>query len=296
MPRLTPPPGTVTRKQAVNVLMREKVITSSSMLEKLKGIDRVRLEGRTHGFYPEDQLLAIINDRRERRGEAPLQNIFDEKHNIICRQATPADMPGVYAVAEQLFGHTTFAEDRMPLVKRVPEGNLVVTDQDTVVSYIHIQPLQSAPLKQFLDGKIRGSQIIADYLDPFAPGKVVDVLVKSIGSYHENTNTRKRYSKALFVGLRKEITRWGEQGYIIHRVYATSETPSGIEAAADFQMTSMGKMPTTKGKRRFAYVLDPLTTKHPFFKGYQEALHQWAQDHPEEYKRAWEEWDKKKAA
>jgi hypothetical protein len=296
MPRLTPPLGTVTRKQAVSVLQREGIITSASMLEKLKGIDRVRLEGRTHGFYQESQLLAIINSRRNADHKTLLKNIFDEEHKVVCRQATTADMDGVYAVAEKLFGHTTFAENRVPLVRRVPEGNMVVTDKGKIVSYIHIQPLLPAPLKEFLNGDIRGEHLIDDYLDPFESGKVVNVLVKSVGSYHEHASTRKRYSKALFIGLKSEIKRWGECGYIINKVYATSETSSGIDAAADFQMTSLGKMKGTKGKRRFAYVLDPMTTHHPFFKGYQDAITQWEQEHPEEYEKAWREWDERKIA
>lgn len=291
MPRIEPPPGTVERKVAVKVLMREHVITSPAMLPKTKGIERVQLKNRTHGFYSEAQLLEVINDRRSAYNLPPLKSLYDEEHHIVFRQAVPEDMTSVYEVAEKLFGHTTPAEDRIPLVRRVPEGNFVVTDNDKIVSFAHVQPMLHKPLKQFLAGKIRGKDITADYLDPFASGKVVDVLIKSLGSYHEYPGVRKRYSKALFIGMRHELVKWGEKGYIINRIYATSETPSGIEAASDFKMTSMGKIPGTKGKKRFSYVVDPLASDHPIFRDYCIALEKWRVDHPQEYDDAWKIWN-----
>jgi hypothetical protein len=208
----------------------------------------------------------------------------------VVRQATPEDMNGTYEVALKLFGHTTFAEDRIPLIRRVPEGNLVVTDNDKIVSYAHIQPLQKEPLQQFLKGKFRGSSIVADYLDPFEPGKVVDVLVKSIGSYHEHAPTAKIYSRALFSGLQRELVKWGEKGYIIHRIYATSETFTGIEMALSIPMIPLGKIPTTGNKKRFAFEIDPLTSKRQVFKKYCIALEKWRKDHPDEYEKAWDKW------
>src|SRR5947207_13412218 len=117
MPKLPPPPGTVTREVAVRVLVRERIITSSPMLTKLKGIDRIVPEGRSHGYYKENQLLKIINDRRELHGQPSLAELFYEDHSIEFRQATPEDMPGVYNVAVKLFGTTTPANDRIPLLK-----------------------------------------------------------------------------------------------------------------------------------------------------------------------------------
>jgi hypothetical protein len=291
MPKLPPPPGTVTRQTAVQVLLREHVITSPAMLAKLKGISRVVLQGRTHGFYREDQLLEIINSYRNARNQPPIKNLFDEKHEIMFRQATPEDMTGVYEVAAKLFGHTTSAEKRVPLVQKCPEGNYVVTDHGKIVSYAHIQPLQTEPLQGFLTGEFRGEQITADYLDPFAPGKVVDVLIKSIGSYHEHVGTKNRYSQMLFLGLRHELIKWGYKGYIIHRVYATSETQDGVMMAAKFHMQSRGRIRGSKRKKRFAFELDPFTSDYPMFRDYRKALEHWEYDHPDEYKEAWRIWN-----
>lgn len=293
MPKLQPPPGTVTRQIAVRVLMREKVITSAGMLAKLKGLNRVVLQGRSHGFYPEDRLLEIMNDHRVARGLPPLKSLFEGEHDIKFRQATSEDMPGVYEVAHKLFGHTTPAETRISILARCPEGNYVVTDHEKVVSYAHIYPLLTEPLQGFLRGDFRGDSITAEHLDPFAPGKVVDLLIKSLGSYHESVSVRKRYSKALFVGLWHELIRWGHEGYIVHRIYATSETPSGIESAVEFQMKSLGRIPTQSRKKRYGFELDPFTSEHRIMRDYRLALEDWKRQHPAEYEHAWQEWSKK---
>jgi hypothetical protein len=282
MPKIPSPPGTVTREVAVRVLIREKIITSSPMLTKLRGIERVVPEGRSHGYYKEDQLLKIINDRRKLHGQPTLTGLFYEDHSIAFRQATSEDMPGVYNIAVKLFGTTTPANDRIPLLNRCPEGNVVVTDNDQVVGFAHLYPMLQEPLSQFLAGRFRGRGIVAEHLDPFETGKVVDLLIKSMGTYHESLFLRRRYSKMLFVGLRHEAERWGLKGYIIRKIYATSETQSGIELAADFRMKSLGRIPGSKGQKRYAFELDPCDSGHPIIQDYCKALEVWRGLNPEE--------------
>src|SRR5262249_50660819 len=145
--------------------------------------------------------------------------LFDEEHHLVFRQAGAQDMDGVYELAYKLFGQTTPASTRTTLLSRCPEGNVVVTDGDQIVSFAHIYPLQREPLMQFLAGKFRGNGITAEHLDPFASEKVVDILIKSMGSYHEHVLTSRMYSLRLLSGLREEAARWGEKGYIIHKIY-----------------------------------------------------------------------------
>ncbi len=86
--------------------------------------------------------------------------------------------------------------------------------------------------------------------------------------------------------MANELTRWGEQGYIIDKIYATSETQSGIEMANEFSMLSLGKIRGSKGKKRFAYVIDPIHSTNHFFKAYRAALEQWREEHSEQYEKA----------
>lgn len=288
MPKLEPSPGMVTRQTAVQALMREKVITSPSMLSKLKGIRHEVPPGRTHGFYSEEDLLRLINEFRSQKGRSSTNTLFSR--NLEFRQAAVADMQGVYEVAHKLFGSTTSAATRISLLERCPEGNVIVTDNDIVVSFAHLYPLKDESLQKFLSGKIRGPQIGIDDLDCFETGKIVNILVKSVGSYHEHLATSKLYSKALFLGLKHELMRWGYKGYIVNKVYATSETQSGIEAAAEFKMRSLGRIPGSRGKKRYAYVLDPFTSDLSIAQYYKTAIEDWGKQHPHEYEKAWQNW------
>jgi hypothetical protein len=287
MPKLAPLPGTVTREVAARVLIREKVITSSPMLTKLKGVERVVPQGKSHGFYRESELLAVINTRRTELGLSPLTSIYQGDLDIAFRQAHKDDMTGVYNVAHKLFGHTTGAATRVQMLEACPTGNVVVTDGGLIVGFCHIYPLIREPLMQFLNGEFRGNGLGAVHIDPFYPGKVVNVLIKSMGTYHDHLPINKRYSQALFLGLRSEVVRWGENGYIIEKIYATSETPSGLELAMEFQMQPRGRIPGTRGKRRYAFELDPRKATHPIIKAYCKGLDSWIEQHPQEYKVAW---------
>ncbi len=288
MPKLEPSPGMVTRQTAVQALTREGVIGSPSMLTKLKGIRHEVPPGRSHGFYSEEDLLRLINEYRSSHNKPPTKTLFSR--NLRFRQATEGDIQGVYEVAHRLFGSTTSAATRISLLEKCPEGNVIVIDSNIVVSFAHIYPLKNETFQKFLAGKIRGAQIGVDDLDCFQSGKVVNILIKSMGSYHEHKATAKLYSKALFLGINHELIRWGHEGYIINKVYATSETHEGIEAAAEFKMQSLGRIPGSKGKKRYAYELDPFTSDLSIARNYKTAIGEWEQQHPTEYKKAWQTW------
>jgi hypothetical protein len=296
VPKMPPFPGMITREAAARVLIREKIITSSPMISKLKGLDRVVPEGRTHGFYREDQLLSIINSHRQLYGLEPLATLFYEDHNISARQATPEDIYGAYNVAVKLFGPTSPASERIPLLERCPEGNLVLVDNNQIVGFAVILPMKQEPLMKFLAGKFRGSQITADHLDPFAPGKAVDILIKAIGVHHESTLMRKVYGERLLMEVHKEIIRWGLKGYIINKIYCTSEEPDGITLALEMKMQSLGRISGSRGKRRYAFELDPYRSTSPMIRGYNQAIEGWRDAHPQEWDRAWEEWKQQKSA
>lgn len=292
MPKMPPMKGMVTRETAVKALVREKIITSSPMISKLKGLDRFVPEGRKHGFYREDQLLAIINNRRKLYGQEPLTTLFQQDHKISARQTTPEDIYGAHSVAVKLFGPTSPAIERIPLLERCPEGNLILVDNDQIVGFAVILPMKQEPLKLFLSGKFRGSAITADHLDPFATGKVVDILIKAIGVDHESVPMQRVYGERLLMEVRNEIIRWGIKGYIIHKVYCTSEEPPGITMALEMKMQSLGRISGSRGKKRYAFELDPYQTSSPVVRGYTQAINGWRDAHPQEWKEAWEEWRK----
>jgi hypothetical protein len=58
-------------------------------------------------------------------------------------------------------------------------------------------------------------------------------------------------------------------------------------------MKSLGKIPGSKGKKRYAFELDPYTSGYPMMQNYSIALTQWKQQHPNEYENTWQKWNRK---
>lgn len=218
-----------------------------------------------------------------KRGIAEWRRQHPER--LTFTRATPDDMEGVYQVASSLFDKTTSAADRMPLVARCSDGNYVLKNADTGVTlaYVHLQPLKSDRLQAFLKGEIRGWQLTAEDLDLFEPGKEVDVLVKSMGAtraFGEVQSTR--YMQRLLFGTARAMAELGKKGVIVHKVYATSETSTGINLAMHAHMQQIGRI----SPDRYAFELDVATSNLPLLRSYKKALAEWRQQFPKQLVKA----------
>lgn len=203
----------------------------------------------------------------------------EHPEQLVFSRATPEDMDGVYSVAASLFEHTTSAANRKPLVARCPDGNYILKEAQSgiVLAYVHLQPLRTQRLQAFLKGQIRGWQLTAEDLDCFESGKTVDVLVKSTGATRAFGEKKSRhYMQSLLRGTARALADLGRQGMIIRRVYATSETESGINLAMHAGMQLIGRI----SPGRYAFELDVATSTLPLLKRYQQALTHWMQEHP----------------
>jgi len=206
-------------------------------------------------------------------------------NDLVFTQATPNDAEGIYKVAASLFGSTTSAEARKPLIALCPQGNYIVKWKEKIVAYIHIQPLKHERMMAFMNGKIRGKDISIEDLDCFAPEKSVECLVKSVGAVKDigsDDNTRRlnqlHFLFKLLRGTASEMAKLGDGGINIRKLYATSETVTGIEMAYSAHMDMFGK-PFTGG--RFRYVLDIQQSDIPLLRPYKRALAEWQQTHEE---------------
>lgn len=206
-----------------------------------------------------------------------------EMSDLTFRQATPDDTDGIYAVAASLFGSTTSAEARKPLIDLCPQGNYIVEWNKKIVAYIHIQPLKHERMMAFMRGEIRGKDITANDLDCFTPGKAVECLVKSVGALKTIgiTEEVRRLNQLHFLfkllrGTALEMAKLGSQGVPITKIFATSETVTGIEMAYSAKMGMFGK-PFAGG--RFRYVMDVETSDLPLLQPYKRALAAWQQAH-----------------
>jgi len=278
--RREPPPGYLTATQAGELLGPNRLYK----LIKDNRLHRKAPPGYKHGYYLMSEVQAIIDAETAFYTASENQETstkLSEKlkgHTLEFAQATADDTEGIHEVASKLFPHTTSADTRKPLIAACPVGNYVVKDNGQIVAYIHIQPLKHDRLMAFIKGEIRGWQLTADDLDCFGPGKTVEVLIKSIGSYHEDNNIRLAYMQRLLNGTMREIAKLGQQGVVLTKIYATSDTPTGIAMSIHAKMRPLGAMKGSDGKR-FAFELDVAESNLPLLRDYKQALAEWKQSH-----------------
>jgi hypothetical protein len=144
------------------------------------------------------------------------------------------------------------------------------------LAYIHLLPLRPDRLRAFLHGEIRGWQITADDLDPFEPGKEVDVLLTSIGATRAFGEEKSlHYAQHLLRGTRRALAELGRQGIIIRKIYATSETKTGINLAMHANMKTIWRV----SAKRYAFELDVASSDFSLLKPYREAIAGWLREH-----------------
>lgn len=277
MPRKQPPQGYLTSAEAAEILNCSVGMVYN--YERAGQLHRKFPPRRKQGFYQESEVRALAGG---------LAEFFESEVDSLnadfeFSRATEDDTEGIYKVAASLFGSTTSAEARKPLIKLCPDGNYILKRNGKVVAYIHIQPLKHERLMAFMRGEIRGHHITADDLDCFAPGKPVECLVKSIGAVKTigATEEAKRinqlnYLRRLLRGTAREMAKLGSNGIIITKLYATSETVTGIEMGFSAKMEQYGK-PLKGG--RFRFVLDIEKSDLPLLQPYKRALAKWHKTH-----------------
>jgi hypothetical protein len=103
--------------------------------------------------------------------------------------------------------------------------------------------------------------------------------VVSIGSDPKiKPSLRYRHTSILLRGVSLEIEKLGSQVIIIPRLYAYTESKSGILMSVRMRMRQYAE----PIKRRYTYWLDVLQTSTPLARKYQHALGEWFVKHPED--------------
>ncbi len=135
----------------------------------------------------------------------------------------------------------------------------------------------------FMRGEIRGKHIKAEDLDCFAPRKAVECLIKSVGAVNsigytdeDRRSNELRYLFRLLRGTALAMAELGNEGVNITKIYATSETVTGIAMGFNAKMEQFGK---PLGMGRFRFVLDVETSDLPLLHPYKKAFAAWNKEH-----------------
>jgi len=139
------------------------------------------------------------------------------------------------------------AEVRQAWLAVNPECDYHVKYDNKLVAFLRLLPLKQKMLDAFINGEIRGREIPALEVETFEPGKPVDCLVIGVASEPDvNEISRTHYMLVLLRGTAKELRKLGQRHIIIRKIYATSESPTGIAMAMH---VGMQELPPRLGKR-----------------------------------------------
>lgn len=188
--------------------------------------------------------------------------------------ATLEDMPSEYDLAKRVLGATMSIEQRQAWLKKNPECDYVVKHGDRVVAYLTLIPLRHKTMEAFMNGEIRGWQIEPDDIETYEPGKSVECMIAGTASDTDINNiTRSGYMLVLIRGIIGELKKLAQRGVTITKIYATSETPTGIAMALHL---GMEEEKPRLGKR-LRFVLDVAKSDSFLLRGYKEGLLEWSE-------------------
>lgn len=196
----------------------------------------------------------------------------EEPPKTIFQVAKIEDMDGEYNLAYRALGRTMSAELRREWLKKNPESDFVVKHNGKVVGFFRLLPVKHDRLMQFMAGEIRGWDISAEDVEPFEPGKPVEcIIMGTAGEPDVDETTRKHYVAILLRGVLRKLEEFGRRGIIITKVYATSQTPSGVAMGLHAGMEQFGP----KVGKRLTFVADIEQSDIFLFDTYKRGLAEW---------------------
>lgn len=233
-----------------------------------KKLNKVYPPGRKTGVYLKSEV-----DRFAQEWEAFL--LVKEAPRVKFAIATVDDMPSEYELAKRILGATMSIEQRQSWIKKNPECDYVVKYGDKVVAYLTLLPLKHETIKAFMEGKIRGWQLTPDDIETFEPNKDIECIIMGTASDPDlGEETRTHYMLVLIRGMIDELRKMGQRGIRLTKIYATSETPTGISMSLHL---GMEEIKPRLGKR-LRFVLDVEKADSVLLKSYKEGLAEWTKE------------------
>jgi hypothetical protein len=237
-------------------------------------LQRVIPPGRKQGVYLRSEVDALAKSLQTyfvvENASKPSES---RRGDTVFETARSEDMEAEYALSQRAIGHTTMNDEvRRIWLNKNPESDFVVKHQGDVVAFFRLLPIKHERLMMFMRGEIRGWDISAEDVETFEPGKPVECIVMGVASEpDEDETTRKLYVSRLLRGVMRVLEKLGRKGIIITKIYATSDTPTGIAMSIHAKMTPFGN-PIGK---RLTFVLDVATSDLSILQPYKGGLAAW---------------------
>lgn len=272
MPRIGPPKGKYNIKGVQGYLKQKGIRISQNMLYRYAKEGRLTKSGQ---WYTTASIEAFLHWKLGEPEVEPIEPATFE-------QATFTDMIDITRIAGLLFTSATItpipALTRQQWLFKERRGHYVVRKQDgRVVAYIHIVAVPDEWAERYIRGKVYGRNLTGEDVLKLEPGIPLTCIVLSIGTDPgiESQSVKSHYVSVLLRGVESELAQLGEDGIIISRLYAFSETRDGRSLSTRLGMQTYGQ----PMGRRINFVMEPLQAQVPFLRRYQENIQRWTQEH-----------------
>jgi Helix-turn-helix domain len=220
-------------------------IPSSTLYDMVKAgkIERVVPPGRSDGYYPRSSIDDMV-----RAKELFLLQYATNPATFV--KAIAQDAQGIYDVGVSLWGTagTPTVETRLGWYRSNPDIDYVVKQDGVVAGYISLMPFKHETIEQLVAGTKRGWEVTPEELLPFVPGVPLEAFVMALG-VRAGLRKAEKYGMRLLSGAAHALGNLAENGVILDKLYATSNSPDGIKACRDFGFEEIDPDPGTTRKR-----------------------------------------------
>ncbi len=237
-----------------------------------KKIRKVIPPGREYGVY----LKAEI-DRFAEKWEAFLMSKEPPKTEF--RIARSEDMNAEQKLEARAIGPNGMPADiKKEWLAANNESDYHVYHDNKLVAFLFLVPIRNEIIDDFIKGIIPWRDIKPEKdIEKYQQGKHFSLFVQSIASEPDvDETTRTHYMLVLLRGAGEELKKLGRRGIIIDKVYARSQTPTGIAMAIHTGMQEYEPLPRTGKLIRF--VLDIKTSNAYLAKAYKEGFEEWQKE------------------
>jgi hypothetical protein len=231
-------------------------------------IKRIYLPNRKQAVYSKKEVNSIAS-----KMETAI--LAEKPTGLEYRQATLNDIDHEIGLAHLVFSSRASLPEminlRKSFLEKNPNSTYHLYDGDHLVAYINIFPFDQEAISKFKEGE-RGWFLGTDHLKQFEPGDPLECIIIDMATTPTVPPARRgTYAQILLENFTETLEKWGQKGIIISKVYAASNTTSGIRILkhAGFQVIK------DLGNGRYVFEMDISTSQARVLVSYKEAIQQW---------------------
>ena len=190
--------------------------------------------GKRHGVYLRSEVDQLARELRAFMATR-------QKSTSTFVRATPEDVPDCARISDELFNGLHFDVDKqIAWMKKNPDICYVVKDEDKVVGYVLMLPLDPKKIERILREEEFALDLETEDIGEFIQGKPIHLYMASIAvTGRASLFERRTYGARLVGGLLKVIVDLGKRGIILETIVARSSKPDGIRLLRGIGFTEL---------------------------------------------------------